>query len=293
MTKRILLLAVASIIAVSSKQMLADVPNFPETNAPKIAAPSSEKNGATAIDEYAGTLYRQIDFSGSERLNADVFKKALTGYLNLKSADKLGNRSNILTVCDFSLPSSNKRMWILDLQSKKVLLNDLVAHGQGSGDMMATAFSNTNNSHQSSLGFYVTGDTYTGEHGTSLRLHGQDRGYNDAAFDRGIVVHGAAYVNNAYAAANQRIGRSWGCPAVNDQISQKVINYIKGGSCLFIYANQKQYLQSAYWVNKKVDRLPGSDLRTPAAVPANTQIAAAPGKADSAIAVPTLPVSLF
>lgn len=256
MKKRFLYLAAASVIALAYKPLQAEVVKVAENNPNGTLLPSKLKAEALSFDNYASGIYSQIDFTGASRMDAEVFKKALTGYMNLKSGNKLGTSQNILTVCDFSLPSNEKRLWIIDMDQKKVLLNDLVAHGQGSGEVMATAFSNTNNSHQSSLGFYVTGETYTGQHGTSLRLHGQDKGFNDAALARGIVVHGANYVNKAYAAANKRIGRSWGCPAVDQAISQKVINFIKGGSCLFIFANHKQYLQAGYWVNKKVENMP-------------------------------------
>lgn len=279
MKKRFLYLAAASVIALAYKPLQAEVIKVVETDPTGSMLPSKLKNEAASFDAYAANLYRQMDFKGMERLDADVFKKALSGYMNLKSAQKLGTSQNILTVCDFSLPSSEKRMWIIDMDRKKVLLNDLVAHGQGSGEVMATAFSNTDNSHQSSLGFYVTGETYTGQHGTSLRLLGQDKGFNDAALARGIVVHGANYVNNAYAAANKRIGRSWGCPAVDQAISQKVINYIKGGSCLFIFANHKQYLQAGYWVNKKVENLPIDPIF--AEQHTKEQIADISGNADS------------
>lgn len=260
MKKHFLYLAAASVIAFAYKPLQAEVIKVVENEPTGALLPSKLKAEGAGFDAYASNLYRQIDFTGAERIHADVFKKALSGYMNLKAAKKLGAQQNVLTVCDFSLPSSEKRMWIIDMDRKKVLLNELVAHGQGSGDVMATAFSNTDNSHQSSLGFYVTGETYTGQHGTSLRLHGQDKGFNDAALARGIVVHGANYVNKGYAAANKRIGRSWGCPAVDQAISQKVINYIKGGSCMFIYANQKQYLQAGYWVNKKVENLPTESI---------------------------------
>ncbi len=278
MTKRFLCLAIASLVAVSYKPLQAEVPVLRETETNKTTTVA--KSEAPSFDAYAAGVYRQIDFKGHDRLDASVFKKALTGYMNLKAARKLGAQQNVLTVCDFSLPSNEKRMWVIDMDKKKVLFNELVAHGQGSGDLMATAFSNTNNSHQSSLGFYVTGEVYNGEHGASLRLHGQDKGFNDAAFDRGVVVHGAAYVNRAYAAANQRIGRSWGCPAVDAAISPKVIGYLKGGSCLFIYANQKDYLKASYWTNKKVESLPTESIFAEQKE-TKTQLAALPVNTDS------------
>jgi hypothetical protein len=258
MTKRILILAAAAVVAISFKSMKAEVPlsNFEGESHRTASANSVSSQPASTVAEFATQVYQQLDFSAGETLKPAVFEKAVHGYLALKEANKLGDKSNILSVCDFSLASSHRRLWIIDMAQKKVLLNDLVAHGAGSGEEMATAFSNTDNSHQSSLGFYVTGDTYQGEHGNSLRLLGMDKGFNCAALARGIVVHGASYVNKAYAAANKRIGRSWGCPAVNDAIAQKVIGMTKGGSCMFIYAGDKAYDRTAYWVNKSVKALP-------------------------------------
>ena len=214
---------------------------------------------------YINNIYAQLDFCSNNRIPYEVFVKACHGYLNLKNAGKLNNEREILTICDFTMSSTQNRMWIVDLAEKKILFNTYVAHGQGSGDEFATAFSNFEGSHQSSLGFYVTGDTYQGDHGTSLHLYGMDQGYNDAAYDRAIVVHGADYVCSKFIADNQRLGRSWGCPAVPSELSLPIINTIKNGSCLFIYYPEKSYLKSAYWLNKRIDQIPsdvmGSDLR--------------------------------
>lgn len=214
---------------------------------------ASTANGVKNIDEYIKSVYDQIDFSKSKKLDYDVFEKAYYGYLNLRNSGKITSDKDILTVCDFSKSSTAYRLWVIDLNSKQVLINDYVAHGQGSGDEFATAFSNTSNSHQSSLGFYVTDDTYMGKHGLSLRLRGMDNGYNSAAYERAVVVHGANYVSNDFVAGQKRLGRSWGCPAVSDKIADKMINTIKGGTCLFIYAPQKEYLASSVWLNKKID----------------------------------------
>ena len=214
----------------------------------------------TRIESYISNLYKQIDFSKAAPLSYDVFDKAYRGYMNLLNAGKITKDKAILSICDFSLPSTENRLWIIDLIRKKVLFNTYVAHGQGSGDDMATSFSNQENSHKSSLGFYVTGDTYDGEHGTSLRLDGMDQGFNDAAYDRGIVMHGAEYVCNKFVSNNQRLGRSWGCPAVPAPLSLPIINTIKEGTCLFIYYPENKYLANAYWLNKKVISLPDNDV---------------------------------
>ena len=208
------------------------------------------------LENYISNTYHQIDFSKIDRLPFEVFNKAMHGYLNLRNAGKLTTSKDIISICDFNLPSTENRLWIIDLNSKKVLFNTYVAHGQGSGEDCASSFSNKMNSHQSSLGFYVTSDIYEGEHGTSLHLLGMDQGFNDAAYERDIVVHGADYVSDKFVRGNERLGRSWGCPAVPPELSLPIINTIKDGTCLFIYYPDAKYLQTAYWLNKKVAYLP-------------------------------------
>lgn len=211
-----------------------------------------------ALEHYIKNTYSHLEFKHHE-LSYEVFKKAYKGYLNLQQAGKLNPSKNIITIIDFSLSSTQKRMWVIDLKQRKVLINDYVAHGQGSGMEYATSFSNIENSHQSSLGFYVTGEIYSGEHGASLRLHGLDNNYNTAAFDRAIVIHGADYVDANLIKSQNRMGRSWGCPAVSNQIVSKLITTINDGTCLFVFAQDKKYLASAYWLNKKIDRLPSNN----------------------------------
>ncbi|MBW7914691.1 MAG: murein L,D-transpeptidase catalytic domain family protein, partial [Taibaiella sp.] len=177
-------------------------------------------------------VFNSIDFTGTDKLSYEVFAKAYTGYQHLKEANKLNTGKNILTVSDYSLSANKKRMWIIDLDSRKVLINTYVAHGQGTGEEYAQHFSNREGSHQSSIGFYVTGDTYIGKHGNSLYLHGMDEGYNSAAYERAIVVHGAGYVSSDFIAGTGRLGRSWGCPAVSNELADEVIETIKDGTCL-------------------------------------------------------------
>lgn len=208
-------------------------------------------SASEGIEQYIKELYG--DIKKLNGLKYDVFKKGYVGYLNLQSESKLPATRHIITVCDFSMSANKKRMWIIDLDKKKLLLNTHVAHGQGTGEEYANKFSNLPNSHQSSMGFYVTGATYTGKHGNSLRLLGMDKGYNCAALDRAIVLHGAEYVSEEFIKNHKRLGRSWGCPAVSVDVSDKVIGYIKGGTCLFIYYPAKQYLTDSYWLNKSPD----------------------------------------
>jgi hypothetical protein len=190
--------------------------------------------------QYVSTIYQTARLQQTG-MDVDVFQKALTGYFNIKSNSKLAQNSNIITVVDFNKPSHVKRMWIIDLLSKQLLLNTWVAHGQGSGDDMATNFSDANESHQSSLGFYLADDIYVGKHGRSLRLDGLDAGFNASARARGIVVHAADYVSEGAIAQMGRIGRSFGCPAVSPQVVDQVINTIKGKSVFFINGNNPNY----------------------------------------------------
>ena len=141
----------------------------------------------------------------------------------------------LLTVIDYSRPSTEPRLWVLDLVSRVVVWRELVAHGQGSGENFATSFSNDEGSHKSSLGLFLTDTPYIGHNGYSLRLRGLEPGVNDHAYTREIVVHGAEYVSEAFARSLGRIGRSWGCPAVRPAIAQALIDQIKGGTVLFAY----------------------------------------------------------
>ena len=174
-------------------------------------------------------------------LSRPVFEKAVTGFYNLKITGKVSNAKSIISIADMEQLSSVKRLWIVDLDKKELLLNTWVAHGQRSGGDKATLFSNTNDSFQSSLGFYVTGEVYRGKHGRSLRLDGMDDGYNDNARERSIVVHGASYVGQGTINALGRLGRSQGCPAVAEELADQVINTIEGKTVLFINGNDQKY----------------------------------------------------
>ncbi|NII24378.1 murein L,D-transpeptidase catalytic domain family protein [Pseudoflavitalea sp. X16] len=174
-------------------------------------------------------------------LSRDAFSYALQGYKTLQAAGELANQ-RILTIIDFSLPSAKKRLFVVDMASGKLLFNTWVSHGRNSGTDMATRFSNRNGSLQSSLGFYITGDTYNGGNGYSLKLDGQEKGINDNALLRKIVMHGSAYVNERVIAAKGYIGRSLGCPAIPAPLTKTIINTIRNGSCLFIYSPDSNYI---------------------------------------------------
>lgn len=190
--------------------------------------------------QYVSDIYQTANLQQTG-MDVAVFQKAVTGYLNLKLANKLPANSNVITVVDFNKSSREKRMWIVDMLSKTLVLNTWVAHGQGSGDDMANQFSNNNESHQSSLGFYLTDEVYIGKHGRSLKLDGLDEGINSAARARGIVIHAADYVCQNTINQIGRLGRSFGCPAVSPEVSDMVINTIKGRSLLYINGNDSNY----------------------------------------------------
>jgi len=192
------------------------------------------------FDQYVATLYQTANLQQAG-LDLSVFQKALTGYFNLKQANKLPQNSSVVTIVDLAKSSHEKRMWIIDILSKQLLLNTWVAHGQGSGDDVATKFSDNNDSHQSSLGFYLTDDVYNGKNGRSLRLDGLDEGFNASARARAIVIHGADYVGEGAINKMGRLGRSWGCPAVAPEVRDQVINTIKGRNMLFINGNTDNY----------------------------------------------------
>ena len=192
------------------------------------------------FQQYVSTVYQTAKLQQAG-LDINVFQKALTGYINLKLANKLPENSSVITVVDFTRSSREKRMWIIDLITKQLLLNTWVAHGQGSGEEMANSFSDRNDSHQSSLGFYVTDDVYFGKHGRSLRLDGLDAGFNSNARARAVVLHAADYVSQGAIAQLGRLGRSFGCPAVAPEVVNQVINTIKGKSMLFINDNDSRY----------------------------------------------------
>lgn len=189
---------------------------------------------------YLTNIYQTANLYASG-LSADVFSKAVTGFYNLKNSNKINDNNSIITIVDFNKPSHTKRMWIIDLNSASLLLNTWVAHGQGSGDDMANQFSNIDSSHQSSLGFYVTGEIYTGKHGRSLRLDGMDANFNSNARSRDIVVHAADYVSQQSINSMGRIGRSFGCPAVAPELAATVINTIKDKTVLFINGSDNRY----------------------------------------------------
>jgi hypothetical protein len=163
----------------------------------------------------------------------ESFKKALKGFYEMKERGFI--KKEVLTLIDFSLSSNTKRLWVIDLATNTILFNSLVAHGRNTGEEFANSFSNVAESFKSSLGFYATGEIYNGKHGRSLKLDGLEKGINDNARNRGIVMHAADYVSTFFIKTHNRLGRSQGCPALPVEFTKEIINKIKDKSCLYIY----------------------------------------------------------
>jgi hypothetical protein len=193
---------------------------------------SEYNNSGDYFEQSVWDIYTKCNLK--DKLDFTVFNRAMIGYNSLKLTNK-----KVITIIDFSKPSTEKRLYIIDVENRRLLFQTLVAHGKNSGVNIATQFSNRSGSLKSSLGLYRTSETYNGKHGYSLRLDGMEKRVNDNARKRAIVIHGAKYVSDEFIKKYNRLGRSWGCPAVSDELSKKIIDMIKGGSCLFINANSK------------------------------------------------------
>ena len=217
--------------------------------------PASSKVGHVAATAYMGKedsynmLYDELQLD-TLNLSRKAFAYAVKGFAKLQAKGMLNNTS-IISIVDFSLPSSKKRLFVIDMQNGSLLFNTYVSHGRGSGQAMATRFSNRPGSNMSSLGFYITGGTYIGEHGVSLRLQGIEKGINDKALKRGIVMHSADYVEEDYIQQRGYSGRSEGCPAIPQEFQEPVIETIKDGSCLFLYSPNKFYSTHSKIVSRK------------------------------------------
>lgn len=205
---------------------------------PTITKPSENKIIATVSEKSefemkVENVYSHLDQNNCGLPNMATFSKAMEGFYALKANGKVVK--DMITIIDFGMSSNTKRLWIIDLATNKVLYNSLVAHGRNTGDEFANSFSNAAESNKSSLGFYATGELYQGKHGLSLKLDGLEKGMNDNARNRAVVMHGADYVCESFIKANHRLGRSLGCPAIPMGMTKEIVNTIKGKSCLFIY----------------------------------------------------------
>ncbi|AOW09246.1 murein L,D-transpeptidase catalytic domain family protein [Flavobacterium gilvum] len=185
------------------------------------------------IDSKIQSTYNSLQTNQFQLPNKECFCEALKGFYAFKANGLI--KKDILTLIDFSLSSNSKRLWIIDLTTNEILIQTLVAHGKNTGDEFANNFSNIPESFKSSLGFYATGEEYYGKHGNSLKLDGLEKGINDSARERAIVIHGADYVSESFIKRHNRLGRSQGCPAVPVELATEIISMIKDQSCLFIY----------------------------------------------------------
>lgn len=190
------------------------------------------------VEESSTSCYElYCEMNISRFINYAAFEQAVSGYQKIE-----GRRKDILTLIDFTKPSTEERMYVLDMKNRKILYVSHVSHGRNSGGNYATSFSNISGSYKSSLGFYLTENTYQGRNGYSLILNGLEKGINDKARERAIVIHGAAYANPSVIKSSGRLGRSLGCPALPLNVSKPIIDTIKGGSLLYIYANNHDYI---------------------------------------------------
>lgn len=207
------------------------------------AADSSSVSDEESLLEEARSMYTEMELE-SLGLSPEAFEYAWKGYHHLLEKGTL-EKQDILSICDFSQSSKNKRLYILDIEQGTVLINTYVAHGKNSGSEFPRYFSNTPRSNKSSLGFYITKNTYYGSYGLSLKIAGVEKGINDKAYYRNIVIHGSDYVGGKFMERNNYNGRSFGCPAIPRKLSGEVINTIKEGSCLFIYYPSESYVKKS------------------------------------------------
>jgi hypothetical protein len=198
-----------------------------------------------SFSDHSRKLYTALNDSS---LNYHAFQLALKGYYLLKSQGKLQNTS-VLSIVDYSMSSVEERFYLIDMSAGKMILKTLVAHGRNTGEVYAKKFSNVPNSYCTSLGFFVTGETYTGAHGLSLRIDGTERTINDNARARDIVIHAADYVSKAFINSCGRLGRSLGCPALPPEYLSAVVNKIKNGSCFFAYYPDPSYMAKSRLLN--------------------------------------------
>lgn len=244
--KKLLLIGAACIIVLTS--MIAEKSNTSSVeNSTASHSTNKVASSEAVINYWVDSLYAKMNLAVAG-LNRDVFYNAYKGYQYLLANNQL-LKQGLLTICDFSQGSNKKRLYVIDLNSAKVLFNTYVSHGRNSGSDYATSFSNSNDSHKSSLGFMRTAETYNGDNGYSMRLDGMESGFNSNVRARAIVMHGSNYVNGQRAENGTMMGRSFGCPAVPAAEVKSIINTIKGGSCFFDYYPDNYYTKASKILN--------------------------------------------
>lgn len=215
-----------------------------------LAAPLGHAAGAEGAEKAAHAAHvahhdlDDLRVAGPRPALLALAEDAADGYL---AAHEVA-RPHLLTIIDYSLPSTAPRLWVLDRERRNVLFHRLVAHGQGSGENYATRFSNREGSLQSSLGLFLTEESYVGRNGYSMRLRGLEPGINDRARERTIVLHGAPYARAEFVRQHGRLGRSWGCPAVEPEIARELIDLLRDGSLLFVYGNDDEWLRRSTYL---------------------------------------------
>ena len=227
----------------------------PSLAGPVVPAADATSLTAVAAPEPAPVESPSVDVNRlaavAPGLDREVLGLALTARAAALREGRV-ERPDVLTVIDYSRPSTEERMWVLDVEREKLLYRELVSHGKNSGANLTTSFSNVDGSNQTSLGVFATADTYYGRNGYSLRLQGLEPGVNDNAMARAIVIHGAPYVSKTIAQGQGRLGRSLGCPAVSTEVSRELIDTIKGGSAVFAYYPERGWLSSSPYVSGAV-----------------------------------------
>ncbi len=218
---------------------------FPITGIGHASKINKDQETLLYFNEYADKIYTMI---GDTDLSLEIFHTALKGYLRLKEKKLITN--DVLSIVDYSKSCNQKRFFAIDLRLKKVIYKSLIAHGRNSGGTYASNFSNKMSSMQSSLGFFITGEKFNGQHGYSLRLDGVERNINDKARERGIVIHAADYVSEEFVNKYGRLGRSQGCPALPNNLANSIIDLIKDKSCFFVYYPDRKYLRKSSFINQ-------------------------------------------
>jgi hypothetical protein len=233
---------------------------LPDKNFPSLLSNSAN---SPVIKKVADSIYDLISL-GEYGLEKEVFFNAYKGYSYLLNKGLL-RKTNLLTICDYSQSSNNKRLYVVDLLNSRLLFNTYVSHGRNSGNEFATSFSNYDNSNKSSQGFLVTSSVYSGKAGMSMQFDGMEQGINDRVKSRSIVLHGSRFVNENIMNTRGTIGKSLGCPAVPYGIHTRIIDAIKGGSCFFINSSDSWYAQSSRILNSVFDISPAAQAQNVAA----------------------------
>ncbi len=266
--RKLVLLCAISLCAFTTKFSSTDTDPNDVKHFPSLLSNSAESAAANSLVD---SLYTSIHLDNAG-LSHDAFFKAYKGYQYLLSKNKL-EKKDLLTICDYTQSSGQKRLYVIDLAAGKLLFNTFVAHGHNSGTTIATSFSNMNSSNKSSEGFLVTAETYVGHNGYSMRFDGMEQNFNGNVRMRDVVMHGSDYVCAERAANGTMMGRSWGCPAVPRQECNQIIDKIKGGSCFFIYTNDPVYVHSSPVLNARFE---WPALTMPAPAPSLAEIVVAP-----------------